>query len=160
MLIGANDAPVDIDRRGASTQFAVTPLPESAAAAAGDTPRTYLNVTDIEGSRKPGVIFGVYLNLPAGTASDARDDYLAGIVSFFGIEKTDPHAAGSRQEPHGMRYTFDVTGLVDRLRAQGQWDPGRVSVSMLPAVDDDEPEPLGAAVAARVRVGTFSLYQG
>ena len=69
-------------------------------------------------------------------------------------------AADRRAEPHGMRYSFDVTGLVDRLQAQGAWDPGRVTVSMLPAVDDDEPEPLGAAVAARVRVGTFSLYLG
>ncbi len=161
MLIGSNDAPVDVDRRGASTQFGVTPLPEPLAASAGEAPRTYLNVTDIEGSRNPGVVFGVYLNLPAGTPVAGRDDFLAGIVSFFGIEKTDPGAAADRrEEPHGMRYSFDVTGLVDRLRAQGAWDPGRVTVSMLPAVDDLEPEPLAAGEQPPVRVGTFSLYQG
>ena len=161
MLIGANDAPVDVDPRGVSTQFAVTPLPDSAAAAAGDALRTYLNVTDIEGNRNPGIVFGVYLNLPADGTSDSREDHLAGIVSFFGIEKTDPGAAADRRaEPHGMRYSFDVTGLVDRLRAEGNWDPGRVTVSMLPVIDDVEPEPLGAGSPTPVRVGTFSLYQG
>jgi len=160
MLIGSNDQPLDVDPRGASTELAVTPLPDPVAAGADDA-RLFLNVTDIEGSRNPGVLFGVYLNLPADPSEEVRQDHLAGIVSFFGIEQTDPAtAAATRQEPHGMRYSFDVTGLVNRLRAAGQWRPDRLTVSMLPATDEVEPDPAGAAAQTPVRVGTFSLYQG
>jgi hypothetical protein len=61
-----------------------------------------------------------------------------------------------------MRYSFDVTELVDRLRAAGAWEPDRLSVSLLPASDElePEPEPVAAGAQTPVRVGTFSLYQG
>ncbi|HEY5843118.1 MAG TPA: hypothetical protein VIU87_16950, partial [Mycobacterium sp.] len=62
----------------------------------------------------------------------------------------------------GMRYSFDVTELVDRLRAAGAWEPDRLTVSLLPAPDElePEPEPVAAGKETPVRVGTFSLYQG
>lgn len=158
LLIGASQDPVEVDRAGAHTELVVTPLPEPLAAAA-DPGRLYLNVTDIEGARNPGIVYGVYLNLPPDVPTESRADHLAGLVSFFGIEKTDPVAGGP---PHGMRYSFDVTELVQRLRAVGAWKPDRLTVSMLPAPDDlgPEPEPLASATETAIRVGTFSLYQG
>jgi tyrosinase len=160
VLIGASDTSVEVTRQGATAQVSVSPLPESAAAAVDDT-RTYLNVTDIEGSQNPGVVFGVYLNLPADASEDVRKDHLAGAVSFFGIELTDPGSvAANKDEPHGMRYTFDVTELINRLRSQGHWQPGQLTVTMLPATSDGELEPAAAAATPPIRVGTFSLYQG
>jgi hypothetical protein len=159
VLIGASDTPVEVTRHGATTQVAVSPLPDSTAAAVDDT-RTYLNVTDIEGSQNPGVVYGVYLNLPADAPEDVRDEHLVGTVSFFGIELTDPAAvARNKDEPHGMRYSFDVTDVVNRLRSSGDWQPDQLTVTMLPA-GVDESEPVAAAAAPSVRVGTFSLYQG
>lgn len=157
LLIGTNAEPVEVGTTGGSTRLEVTPLPVPLGAAAGDPVRLFLTVTDIEGSRNPGIVFGVYLNLPSDAPSDARSDHLAGLVSFFGIEQTDPARGDQR---HGMRYSFDVTALVDRLRNIGAWQPDQLTVTMLPAVDDVEPEPIGAAAAIPVRVGTFSLYQG
>ena len=158
LLIGTNADPVEVSRAGASTSIAVTPLPEPLAAAA-DPSRLYLNVADIEGDRNPGIVYGVYLNLPAEAGAVTRADHLAGLVSFFGIEQTGPATRGGG---HGMRYSFDVTELVDRLRAAGAWEPDRLSVSLLPASDElePEPEPVAAGAQTPVRVGTFSLYQG
>ncbi len=59
-----------------------------------------------------------------------------------------------------MRYSFDVTDLVDRLRAGGSWQADTVRVSLLPIAPDDEPEPPAVDATAPVRVGTFNLYQG
>ena len=192
LLIGTNDRPVEVGRLGATTTLAVTPVPdapEGLARRSATVPRMYLNVTDIEGSRNPGVVFGVYLNLPDSAASPAtptpgdphphspggdpdspaadgaappdRADHLAGLISFFGIEDTDPAtAAATRKEPHGMRYSFDVTDIVDRLRSTGHWQDGTVRVTLLPLAPDDEPERLAADMPAPVRVGTFNLYQG
>lgn len=177
LLIGTNDRPVEVDRHGATTTLAVTAVPEGLAARATAVPRMYLNVTDIEGTRNPGVVFGVYLNLPdspgspedtatnADDASSAADldraDHLAGLISFFGIEDTDPAtAAATRKEPHGMRYSFDVTDVVNRLRAGGSWTADTLRVTLLPVTPDDEPEGLAADAPAPVRVGTFNLYQG
>ena len=165
LLIGTNDRPVEVGRHGATTTLAVTPVPdvpEGLAARSLAAPRMYLNVTDIEGTRNPGVVFGVYLNLPdnrppspptpptprlPGLHQDAarstpaadsaapldRADHLAGLISFFGIEDTDPAtAAATRKEPHGMRYSFDVTDVVDRLRSAGHWQDGTMRVTLLP----------------------------
>jgi len=187
LLIGTNDRPVEVGRLGATTTLAVTPVPdapEGLARRSATVPRMYLNVTDIEGTRNPGVVFGVYLNLPDSldtptspdepsspaspydaaadtvTALD-RADHLAGVISFFGIEDTDPAtAAATRKEPHGMRYSFDVTDVVDRLRSAGLWQAGAMRVTLLPVTPDDEPDKLAADMPAPVRVGTFNLYQG
>jgi hypothetical protein len=81
-------------------------------------------------------------------------------LSFFGIElSTSPGAAKSGQAPHGMRYSFDVTSLVDRLRERGEWDPATVRVSLRPIEDGDEQDSAAADVAPSIRVGTVSLYQ-
>lgn len=155
MLIGTNTTPVEVSALGASADIAVTPLPQPLAAG-GEPPRVFLTVTDIEGDANPGIVFAVYLNLPSDLPPEDRSDYLAGIVSFFGIEQS----AGSigRQPPHGMRYSFDVTSVLERLRAQQGFEPERLTVSMVPT-SQDEPETLSAAATPRVRVGTFSLYQ-
>ncbi len=179
LLIGTNDRPVEVDRHGATTSLAVTPVPRAVGARIAGAPRMYLNITDIEGSRNPGVVFGVYLNLPddrlpednppadpADSAGDRADnttaaDHLAGLISFFGIEDSDPAtAAATRKEPHGMRYSFDVTDVVERLQAAGHWPADAMRVTLLPVTQDDDPEALSAAAPPSVRVGTFNLYQG
>jgi len=193
LLIGTNDRPVEVDRHGATTSLAVAPVPRAVGARIAESPRMYLNITDIEGSRNPGVVFGVYLNLPDNLGADnppehnppestppddnlpdgpADDtaavaapttaaDHLAGLISFFGIEDSDPAtAAATRKEPHGMRYSFDVTDVVERLRAAGHWQADAMRVTLLPVTQDDEPESLSAAAPSPVRVGTFNLYQG
>ena len=150
----------------------VTPLPDPAGLAA-ETSRVYLNLTDIEGTRNPGVVYGVYLNLPADAGEDDREAHRAGVVSFFGIETTDPVTTGAtRTARHGMRYSFDVTDLVNRLRSSQDWtpagpegdaaaahaagaEPPEDQADDLAAGDPEAPRP----PAGPVTVGTVSLYQ-
>ena len=180
LLIGINHGPVQIGRRGATAHLAVTPVPEQTTGAGPG--RLHLHLTDIDGSTNPGVVFGVYLDLPddllvtglsdnhSGCLSDSsfdparvdrRADHLVGVIAFFGIQDTDPAiAAASRREPEGMRYSFDITDLADRLRARDQWRTDALTVTLLPVAPDDEPESLATDGTAPIRVGTFSLYQG
>jgi hypothetical protein len=122
-------------------------------------PRMHLNVADIEGTRNPGIVYGVYLNLPERATEDDRDRHLAGVLSFFGIEQANPaNAAAAGREAHGMRYSFDVTDLVERLRGEPGWNADRLQVSVLPVDDSDLPDEAGADRAEPVRVGTVSLH--
>jgi Common central domain of tyrosinase/Polyphenol oxidase middle domain len=159
LLIGSNDQPLTVGVTGAETTMTVTPPPERLAAGADDT-RTYLNLTDIEGTKNPGVVYGVYVNLPAGTSPEDAEEYCAGVVAFFGIENTDPTTrAATRDAPHGMRFSFDITEIVDRLRAEGAWSADAVQVSLLPVTPPEEPG-LAAAETPTVTIGTVAVYQG
>jgi hypothetical protein len=160
VLIGATEEPVDLTARGASVEMGLGPVPEPGAADVAGAARTFLNVADIEGDSNPGVVYGVYLNVSDEASESVRADHLAGVVSFFGIELSTPAgAAEAGQDPHGMRYSFDVTALVDRLRERGEWDPATVRVSLRPIEDGDEQESAAADDAPSIRVGTVSLYQ-
>ena len=116
LLIGTNDDPVEVeprrrehlDRRHAAARIRWRPLPGSAPA--------YLNVTDIEGGRNPGIVYGVYLNLPAGPRRTPATTTWPGCVVLRDRDRPGRHAAGDGRTA-GMRYSFDVTDLVDRLRA-------------------------------------------
>ena len=171
MLIGSSAEPISVDAEGATTSLDVTPLPDPAGLAA-ETSHVYLNLTDIEGTRNPGVVYGVYLNLPADAGEDDREGHRAGVVSFFGIETTDPVTTGAtRTARHGMRYSFDVTDLVNRLRSSQDWTPQDLKVTLLPLTPqeqapEDQADDLAAGdpeaprpPAGPVTVGTVSLYQ-
>jgi tyrosinase len=160
VMVGRNQGPVSVGRAGATTRVALGPVPEHAAAAA-DGPRVFLNLADIEGERNPGFVFGVYVNLPENPSPADLAQHLAGVVSFFGIEQgaSGPAAAAGR-ESHAMRYSFDVTDLVARLRSSGRWDDGELRVALIPVEDGTEDEPAGASAGPNVRVGTVSFYAG
>jgi hypothetical protein len=166
VLIGAAETPVEVTRRGATTHLAVEPLPGNLTADVEATPpQTYLNLADIEGEVNPGIVYGVYLNLPDQLRTDTSDaeraEHLAGVASFFGIELTTaPGAAESGEEAHAMRYSFNVTNLVNRLQSRGEWDPARVTVTLHPVDGSDEPATAAAGVEPPIRIGTVSVYQG
>lgn len=106
-------------------------------------------------------MFGVYLNLPKGAKAARRDEHLAGVVSFVGIEQAGSPAAGPKgRGAHPIRYSLDVTDVVERLRAAGAWDDGTLRVDLLPIEGSQEPEPAAAGPAAGIRVGAISLYAG
>ena len=161
LLVAAAKEPVAVDRRGASVEIDARGLPEPPAAAAGPEPRVYLNLADIEGEVNPGVVYEVYLNLPENAAGQVREAHRVGVVSFFGIEQSTPAgAAASGQAAHGMRYSFDVTDLVNRLRSSAGWDPSNLRVSLQPVEGSEEDERAAAGADRPVRIGTINLYQG
>jgi len=162
VMIGRTDEGLVVGSSGAQTELTVGSMPESDAAAdAAEPPRLYLNLSDIEGTKNPGVVYGVYLNLPEDAGPELRDDYLAGVVSFFGIEQAGAaDAAATGRQPHPIRYSFDITEIVDRLQAKGAWDAAKMQVSLLPVGGAEEAQDEAAPVAEPVRVGTVSVHAG
>ena len=128
----------------------------------------YFNVEDIDAPRNPGLVYGVYVNVPAGATADEREAYHVGNVSLFGIE-----AVQDRNRIHsvpGLRHTFNISHLVERLRAANTWDPDTIDVSFEPIVPVASPSPatgvapempqLRTAGDIPVRIGRVSLFIG
>jgi tyrosinase len=76
--------------------------------------------------------YGVYVNVPAGAVAAEHPDRLAGIISTFGVR--DASAPRGEHGGSGLTFVFDITGVHDALEADGQWDPGNVSVAFVPLV--------------------------
>ena len=161
LLVAAAKEPVEVDPGGAVAAIDATQLPEPPAAAAGPPPRVYLNLADIEGDANPGIVYEVYLNLPDDAPERVRDEHRVGVVSFFGIEQSTPAgAAASGQAAHGMRYSFDVTDEVNRLRSGADWDPANLRVTLRPVEGSGEQDRAAAGADRPIRIGTIGLYQG
>jgi tyrosinase len=157
VLIGAAKKSLSVTNEGASTTVDVRALPD--AAAAGEQ-RVYLNLADIQGAKNPGVVYGVYLNLPEGAKATQYEDYYVGPISFFGIEASVPVApVGGGRASHPMRYNFDVTAIVNRLRAAHDWDPKKLRVQLLPIEHEGDEPAAAAAVVKPIKIGTVGIYQ-
>jgi tyrosinase len=115
--------PVTIDERTAASL--------QASHTAEHQHRVFLNVEDIDADRNPGIVYGVYANLPSQPTDADLEAHHAGNISLFGIEvarnpRRDEH-------PHNMRISMDITRLLDRLAAGGAWTDGRtLAVTLQP----------------------------
>jgi tyrosinase len=137
-IVGASDRPVQltgdavtvpvrIDRRAAQAlradpARARLPEPEH---------RAYVDVEDIDAARDPGVVYGVYVNLPGDPTDDDLAAHHVGNVSLFGVERArNPRG----DEPgHGLRLSMEITDVLDRMAAQGTWSDGeQVEVTFRP----------------------------
>ena len=133
-MVGATDEPVVLaGAEPAQTSFAVTPPSGPVGArleAEAREPATYLNV-EVEGEENPGILYGVYVNLPPEEPADPESPHYVGALPFFGIESTT--AKDDEEEaPHRLRYVFDITPAVARLTALGRWNPEQLDVTFHP----------------------------
>jgi tyrosinase len=132
-LVGATADPIELTGGRTKVGFAIDrPSGPAARRGPGETPeRAYLAIEGIEGEGDPGVTYAVYLNLPDDDdPNDDPESHYAGNVSFFGIEgvgNVDNDPAG-----HSLRYSFDITELVEELSEQNMWDPEEVAVTFTP----------------------------
>jgi tyrosinase len=100
--------------------------------------RAFLDVEDIDADRDPGVVYGVYVNLPEGASEADLAAHHVGNVSLFGVERArDPRG----DEPgHGLRVSMEITELLDRLAADGTWADGeQVDVTFRPITLEQPP---------------------
>jgi hypothetical protein len=168
-LVGSSERPVELAGEPTSVEVALDrrAVETRAAGAESAAPgRVYLNVEDVEAERNPDTAYEVFIAVASPGEAPVAPRYV-GNVSFFGIEHL---SKGGRTEegPHGFRRTFDITGAVEELRAQGAWDETRLTVSFRPvwpilpptaeeAAEAIDPE-VAAARAAPVRIGRVSLF--
>lgn len=152
VMVGRSTKAATLGPAGTSVTVPVPDLPPaSAAAAEGPAPHIHIELADIEGTVNPGVVYGVYVNLPARPKAQQREAHRVGLVSFFGLEQTAKHgkAAG---EP--LRYVFDATDVVERIRSRG--DVSELTVTLEP-IEGMGDERAAAAEAPTVSIGTIAV---
>ena len=120
--------------------------------------RVYVNVEGVEADENPGVVYGVYVNLPDDQDAATADRFHVGNLSFFGVELASDVDRDHRGGP-GLRYAFDISELVKRLREDDRWDPGQVTVTFSPlGAPEDEPVVEQAEGAPAVKIGRVGIY--
>ena len=131
--------------------------------------RAYLNVEDIRALSNPGVVYGVYLNLPKRVTERVRDFHHVGNLTAFGIENMNSLDSRHDHVP-GMRHTFDVTRKLRVLRRAGRIRKGEaIEVTFLPELPTPPPgyqgdadkvlgELLDGAREAPMTVGRVSVF--
>ena len=114
----------------------------------------YLNVENIEGDANPGLLYGVFVNLPEGAVPDPDGDHFAGTMSFFGIDAASNDDDEREQAPHSLRHVFDITDLAAKQTELGHWNPEQLHVTFSPLGVEDE----AALDVAPVKIGRVSLF--
>ena len=158
-LVGATERPVTLT--GVTTAASVPVSPPTGPAArteesAGPPTSVYLNVENIEGDANPGLLYGVYINLPESEPPDPDGPHFAGTMSFFGIETTTEDDDDREEAPHGLRHSFDITSLAAQLSEQGRWDPEHLEVTFSPIGLEDEAAQ--ALDVPPVKLGRVSVF--
>jgi tyrosinase len=127
--------------------------------------RAFLNIDDIQADRNPNTVYGVYVNLPDQPSEGDLESHHVGNVSLFGIERAlnprgDEHA-------HGLHFSMEITGLLDRLAADGSWQDGaHLDVTFRPIpleAPPDRPDLTSEAILTAhpetpVTIGRVSLH--
>lgn len=161
-LVGASDEPVRLGGTPSVVAIPVTPAappsfgPELAAPPPAPS-RVYLTLEHVTGSDLGAGAYAVHVGVPDGADPAAYPDRYAGRISTFGViesTRSDDVHSGS-----GLTFSFDVTEIVRRLEAAGEWDPANVRVTITPATGPAGPEP-AAVEASDVQVGRIGVYYG
>lgn len=99
--------------RVALTAAAAPPLADRVARIPSRT-RIYLVLRDLSARTTPGVLFHVYLELPAAERPLPESPHRVGTINFFEA------AAHADHGPHPLVFSFDVTRLLRELRSRGR----------------------------------------
>jgi tyrosinase len=147
-------APVSL---GAAPVRAALEPPAGAAAAVNALPnrvrslpasrRLYLVIRNLQTDAQPGVLYHVYLELPASAAANQTEQYHVGTINFFAAMGHD-HAAAAAGAPRF--YSFDITDLAKKLQSKNQLS-AKPTVTISP---DGQP-----AADAKPVVGEISVVE-
>ncbi len=117
------------------------PIDAASAGVLAAGQHVYLNVENIAADRNPGVVYEVFVELPADPAPETEATHHIGNLSFFGIELSrnpqgDEHA-------HGLRFSAEISGFAHALAAEGKWAGHPLSVSFRPTelIPPEHPDP-------------------
>ncbi|MFC5473551.1 tyrosinase family protein [Paraherbaspirillum soli] len=152
-MVGATDHAVALTASAATTASmnivtATGPARMAMAAGPGTTRQSaYLNIENITSNGVPGS-YAVYLDLPAGADPQQHQDLFAGTLPMFGVaeaSRPDQEHPGS-----GLQYVLEVSAIIERLKAQGLWDPSRLAITFVARRQQGG--------YADVQIGRVSLY--
>lgn len=109
--------------------------------------RSFLNLEGVKGEGDLPV-FDVFVNLPKKHTAKDLSMHQVGSMPVFGIQ-----AASKASDTHtgdGLHFVLDITPSIDRLKAEGLWDPGQLDISFLPRQ--------ALKAKAKISVDRVSLY--
>ncbi|MGH4009063.1 MAG: tyrosinase family protein [Pseudonocardiaceae bacterium] len=168
-LVAATQRPLELTGSARSVELAAPASTRSLLASEDVTTgarAVYLNVEDIEAERNPGIVYGVFIDMPSDDPAADHARYHVGNIALFGIEAMNDPDATHGGVP-GFRHTFDITGVVGELSEAGEWDPNsiRVTFEPIPLIPPPGEEGRMGAVAEEadgppVRIGRVSLFVG
>jgi tyrosinase len=97
----------------------------SSMRALGSTPRARLTLRNLQAGAAPGILYHVYLNLPARASAAVAQRHYVGAITFF--DAVVPGRAQMEGMDHagmgeGPSFSFDVTPMVRRLAGAGRLD--------------------------------------
>jgi tyrosinase len=110
------------------------------AADVGPPARAFLRIEGVTGTTA-AALYSVYINVPEGESPEDHPELRAGLLSTFGLVETS--RTDDQHDGEGLTTTFDITGLRDRLMADGRWDDARADVRFV----TNTPAPPGADAA-------------
>ncbi len=151
-MVGASEEGVPLAATSTEVEVAVEAPsgPAFAAATESAQPRkVYLKVENVKGEELAASSYLVHVDLPPGADPGEYEDRRAGKVSMFGVleaSQSDDEHSGS-----GLTFSFDITGVAERLQESGEWDPEHLRVTFTP-VRASEEQP------GNVRAGRVSLF--
>jgi len=122
----------------------ITPLLES------KTDTLLLELDDVEAETQPGVVWAVFLGLPAGADADAKSPHFLGELALFG--------SGVRDEKHHKYKPAHFAYPINRaLQASLGANADRVDVTFVPLGIIIDGKPSRPEVKAPVRIGKAVL---
>jgi hypothetical protein len=118
-LVASLEQPLQLTGASASVALSFNSRATGAAVASiGGAPRALLEIDSITAEGRPGTVYGVYVDLPAGASAEQEAASHVGSLSFFGLERAqNPRGDhnvlwSSRKRCKPTRVRFTACGLV------------------------------------------------
>lgn len=146
-LIASAAGPIELTE--GPLRIALDPLGERTLSAELDSlggRRVYLVLRDLRAAGAPGVLYHLYLDLPAGAEPGADDSHHVGILNFFGAPPLD-EAGETPREAAALR-SFDVSEAARALRER-DLPTGPTTVTIRP---QGRPTPGARPVIGRIEL--------
>ncbi len=152
-LIGASRTEFDLEPTTTHALVEVRPPTGparlSALAAPARKQKWVLNIENVT-SDGHAPSYDVYVNAPDASNPQAHPEHRVGRMAMFGL--TESSRPGLDHPGSGLHYGFDITKLIDRLKAAPAWDPAKLRISFVPVGGETE------ATGARIKIGRVSIY--
>jgi tyrosinase len=113
----------------------------------------YLVVRGLTAVEPPGVLYGIYLDLPAGAKPGVNDPRRAGIINFYGARPPGAANAPDAESPvntdaEKVFFSFDLTPMAQALRQRGQLAE-RTTLTLIP---EGVPTPTAKALVGHLEL--------
>lgn len=129
---------ISVGSGGGKATLAPVPAPRGTATGALTSPSepTTLVLMNVKLLKRPPAPLHVFLNLPAGTAPDLTSPYHVGVLGLFkfdtetGGRMVDTGAAQGHAMAGSSEVHYDVKAVIERLKTDGLWKDGPVTVTI------------------------------